>query len=80
MLEPQRQSVPIRAIRRTPRHRDLRAGDGFEAKFEERPIVDFEQPIGDMNSEICIDADQIGIEGRMVDLRQWQPIRDDRLT
>ena len=42
--------------------------------------MDFKQPIGDMDAEIGVDADQVGVEGRMVELRQRQPIRDDRLT
>ncbi len=41
--------------------------------------MDFEQPIGDMDSEIGVDPDQVGIERRMMDFRQRQPIRDDRL-
>ena len=41
--------------------------------------MDFEQPIGDVNSVIGVDADQVGIEGSMVDFRQRQAIRDDRL-
>jgi len=31
--------------------------------------VDFEQPVGDMNAEIRVYPDQMGIEGRMTDLR-----------
>ena len=31
--------------------------------------MDFEQPIGDVNSVIGVDADQVGVEGRVVDLR-----------
>jgi hypothetical protein len=42
--------------------------------------VDFEQPIGDVGAEIGIDADQVGVERRVMDLRQRQPVRDDRLT
>jgi hypothetical protein len=43
--------------------------DPFEAEFEKRAIMDFEQPIGDVNSVIGVDADQVGVEGRMMDLR-----------
>jgi hypothetical protein len=31
--------------------------------------MDFEQPVGDMDAEIRVDPDQVGIEGRVVDLR-----------
>ena len=42
--------------------------------------MNFEQPVRDMDAEIRVDPDQVGIEGRMVDFCQRQPIRDDRLT
>ena len=41
--------------------------DPFKPEFEKRAIVDFEQPVGDVDAEIGVDPDQIGIEGRMVD-------------
>jgi hypothetical protein len=31
--------------------------------------MDFEQPIGDVNSVIRVDTDQVGVEIRMMDLR-----------
>jgi len=42
--------------------------------------MDFEQPIGDVNSVIGVDADQMRIKGRMVDFGQRQAIRDHRLS
>ena len=44
-----------------------------------RAIMDFEQPIGDVNSVIRVDADQVGVEGRVVDFGQRQAMRDHRL-
>ena len=29
--------------------------------------MDFEQPVGDVNSVIRVDADQVGVEGGMMD-------------
>jgi hypothetical protein len=58
---------------------DQSTGDRFEALFEKRAIVDFEHPIRDVNSVIGVDADQVSIKGRMMDFRQRQAIRDDRL-
>ena len=55
LLEPQRQPISIRPIFRPARQLDPCAGDPFEANFEKRTIVDFKQPVGDMNSEIGID-------------------------
>jgi hypothetical protein len=40
--------------------------------------MDFEQPIGDVNTVIGADADQVN-EGRMMELRQRQAMRDHRL-
>jgi hypothetical protein len=31
--------------------------------------MDFEQPVRDVDAEIGVDPDQIGIEGRMMDFR-----------
>ena len=41
--------------------------------------VDFEQPVGDVDSVIGVDADQMGVEGRMLDFGPRQAIRNDRL-
>ena len=79
LLEPDRQPVPIWTILVPSRQLDDLPDDLLQAEFEERPIVDFEQPIGDMNSKIGVDADQMGVEGRVMELRQRQAIRDHRL-
>jgi hypothetical protein len=80
LLEPAGQAVSIRVIFLPPRQLDHLPSDPFEAEFEERPIMNFEQAVGDMDSEIRVDPDQVGVEGGMVDLRQRQAIRDDRLA
>ena len=59
LLKPERQPLPIGAILTPSRPVDQCSGDPLEAEFEERPIVDFEQPIGDVNSVIAVDADQM---------------------
>ena len=41
----------------------------LQPEFEERAIVDFEEPVGDANSVIGVDADQVSVEGRMMELR-----------
>jgi len=41
--------------------------------------MDFEQTVRDMDAKIRVDADQVSIEGRMVDFGERQTIRDDRL-
>jgi hypothetical protein len=68
-FEPQRQPVPNGTVLTASRHVDLRPGDALEAEFEEWAIVDFEQPVGDVNLVIGIDADQMGVEGRVMELR-----------
>ena len=68
------QPIPIRPILRSPRQLDPCAGDPLEADFEERAVMDFKQSISDMNPEIDIDADQVGIERRMVDLGEREAI------
>jgi hypothetical protein len=80
LLEPKRQPIPVRPILRSPWHHDLSAGNALEAEFEEWTVMDVEQPISDMDAEISIDADQVGVERRVMDFGQRQPIRDDGLT
>ncbi len=58
---------------------DQLPNDPLEAEFEERAIMDFEQPVRHMDAEIWIDPDQVSIEGRMVDFGERQAVRDDRL-
>ena len=41
--------------------------------------MNFQQPLGDVNAEISIDADQVGVESGVVELRERQAIRDDWL-
>jgi hypothetical protein len=58
---------------------DLLPDDPFQAKFEKRAIVDFEQPIRDMDAEIRVDPDQVSVEGGMMDFGSgrglWFPNR-----
>jgi hypothetical protein len=69
LLEPDRQLVAIRTILKPSGSVDQCSGDPLEAEFEKRAIMDFKQPIRDVNSVIGVDADQVGIEGRMMELR-----------
>jgi hypothetical protein len=44
--------------------------DPLQPEFEERAIVDLEQPVRGVNSVIGIDTDQVGVESRVMQLRQ----------
>jgi hypothetical protein len=68
LLEPDRQPVAIGTILKPSRPVDHLPDDPFEAEFEKRAIMDFEQPIRDVDSEIGVDPDQVGVEGRMMHL------------
>jgi len=59
LLEPERQSVPVGAILTPPRQLDLLPDDPFQAEFEKRTIMDFEQPVRDVDAEIGVNADQV---------------------
>jgi hypothetical protein len=67
LLEPKRQPVPIRTILTPPRRLNHLPDDSLQSEFEKRAIMDFEQAIGDMNSIIGVEADQVSIEGGMMD-------------
>ena len=67
MLEPDSQPVAIRTILKPSRRLDHLPDDPLEAEFEKRAVTDFEQPIRDVNSVIKVDADQVGVEGGLMD-------------
>ena len=54
LLEPSRQSIPIGAILLPPWQLDHLPDDPLEAEFEKRAIMDFEKPIGNVNSVIGV--------------------------
>ena len=64
LLEPKCQPVSIGAILTPPRRLDHLPDDPLQLKFEKRAIMDFEQPIGDVNSEIRVNPDQVSVERR----------------
>jgi hypothetical protein len=43
--------------------------DPLKTEFEKRAIMDFEQSVGNVDSEIGVDAYQVSVEGRMMELR-----------
>ena len=51
-----------------PRQSNHLPDDPLQPEFEKRAIMDFEQPVRDMDAEIGVDPDQVGVEGRMMDL------------
>jgi hypothetical protein len=57
LLEPDRQPLPIGIVLTSPRRLDHLPGDPFQPEFEKRPIMDFEQPVGDVNPVIGVDPD-----------------------
>jgi hypothetical protein len=46
-----------------------RSGNSLQPEFQKRAVMDFEQPVGDVNSVIRVDVDQVN-EGRMMELSQ----------
>src|SRR4051794_21065602 len=58
---------------------DTHTSDPLQPKFEERTVMDFEQPLGYMDAVVGIDTDQVCIERCMMDFRQRQPVGDHRL-
>jgi hypothetical protein len=67
LLEPKRQPVPIRTILTPPPRLNHLPDDPLKPEFEESAIMDFEQPVRDVNSVIRVDPDQVGVEGGMMD-------------
>jgi hypothetical protein len=47
---------PLRPVDHLP-------GDPLQPEFEKRAIMNFEQPVRDMDAEIRADPDQVSVEG-----------------
>ena len=60
--------LPIRAIFPPPWRLEHLPDDPLKAEFEKRAVMDFQEPIGHVNSVIAVDPDQMSIEGRMMEL------------
>jgi hypothetical protein len=67
LLEPDRRSIPIRTILTPSRPVDQCSGDPLQPKFEERALVDFEQPVGNMDWEIGVGPDQVASKAHDVE-------------
>ena len=68
LLEPNRQPLAVRTILKPSRPVDQVSGDPLQPEFEKRAVMDFQEPIGHVNSVIAVDPDQMSIEGRMMEL------------
>ena len=80
MLESQSQSFAVRLIHGSQRQADRATIDPLETEFEEGAVVDIEQALGDVNSEIRVYADQVGVKRRMMTFGERQPVGHDRLS
>ena len=54
----------------TPGRPDQSSRHRFQALFEERPIVEHQQPLRHVHPTIRVDADQVVVEGGVVDFRE----------
>ena len=79
-LKTQIESIAVRLVLGTSRIENAYAAGGLASELEEGTVVDVEEPVRDMDDAIGVDAEQIAVEGGVVDLGQRQTIRDDRVT
>jgi hypothetical protein len=56
LRKPQGEPIAIRPIGDPLRQSNRGAGNALETKFEERPVADVEQSLGNVNLEIRIDT------------------------
>ena len=54
--------------------------DLFNAELKKWPIMDLEQALRHMDDAVGADADEVIIEGGVMDLRQSDAVADDRLA
>jgi hypothetical protein len=70
LLEPERKPVSVRVMLLGAREPDQRPCDRFEALLEQRPVVQHQQALGDVDPAVGVDADQVIVEGGVVN---WRP-------
>jgi len=80
LLKPDGEALPVGVIFPAPRQTYQTPGHGLQPLLQKWAVVQIEKPVGDMDSEVRVDADQLRVEGSVVNLRQRQPICDPRLT
>jgi len=59
IAQPECQPVPVGMILSPPGQTDQSTGYRFERLFEERPVVEIEQPVRVTNAEIRVDPDRL---------------------
>jgi hypothetical protein len=80
LLETNGKPVSVRVILLCPRQPDQRSCDPLEALLEQRPVVQHQRSLGDVYAAVGVDADQVVVERRVVDLRESDTVSDDRLA
>jgi hypothetical protein len=62
-----------------PREPDRCACDRLQALLQKRAVIEHEQPLRDLNPAVGIDANQMIIKGRVMDLREGDAVGEHRL-
>jgi hypothetical protein len=76
-LEAELEPVRVGPILRPVRHRDLAAVEALQAGAQHRPVDLAQQPAGDVDDTRGVDAEQVAVEGEVVDRAQRDAV-DDR--
>ena len=78
-LEPHRKSVPVRAVLGTAWQVDGPPIEAFQG-VKHRTVALTQQAVSNMQAVVWVDADQMGVKGRMMDFRQRKAIGYHRLA
>lgn len=68
LLETLGQAILAGLVQGSPRLKNLPSGNLFDPQLQKGTIVDLEQPLRHMDTAIGINADQVAVEGGMMDL------------
>src|ERR1700730_574239 len=78
-LEPQCEPIPVRAILRPRWQMDGLAIEPLQ-RLQHRPVALAQQPFGDVQAVIRVDADKVRIEGSVMNFRERNAVGNDRLA
>ena len=79
LLEPGGEPVAIRRLLLSLGQPDQCSSDRLQALLEQRPVMKPQQPFRDVDAAIGVDANQVVVERRVVNLRERDAVGDDRL-
>jgi hypothetical protein len=80
LLKPLGKPLTVRVIDRSARHDEGSSRNRFDPLLKQRTVIHVQERIADVDLVVWIEADEVQIEGSMMELRKRQAVRDNGLA